>query len=565
MSTPEQLHEKALDSSQQHPSPICPTLTVVRAEGLPHLKTLFRKKERKYYATAIDGLRVERTSAIRSREQSVQWDEILSGLIVDPSSRLIVHVSARRTWLRDVRLGLLAIPFESIRSSVQEFDIPFDPIRKTALVLSIATPEASQRVTSGTFGSPEALRAPRALRSAAPGSPTEPNTSSDDTNSADPMQIAEKGLSRAGKAIASIGRAQNLPLELVKAVNDAPGQLDKVADLYETWDVALGNVKLIVDVVDKIPEIHPWAQMAWSILSCIPKASIAQVERDSSSRALLAAIRDAFDLTKLAKALENLQPGSTQVQIVKEMLRHGAITTQMTVAALSNVLENVASDITDIGLDVKMANIPFPEGARHSKDKTCIPGTRVAFLEHITSWVNNPESPRTLVLFGQAGTGGSSIANELACRFEETHRLASSFVFSRTERTDQSHRAAQLLFSEIARNLADRYPTFKASLAKIIDKDASLVLGARDYTIPFESMLLRPLQEFPLIGPIFIVIDALDESGDASGRDGLHAFLASHISELPDTFHILITSRPEKDIEDAFDSPDSPLFTEILI
>ncbi|KAI0271286.1 hypothetical protein BC834DRAFT_930264, partial [Gloeopeniophorella convolvens] len=597
MSTPsvppddrEQVHEQVLDSSQQQPIPVRPTLTVIRAEGLPHLRTLFRKKERRYYVTATDGLRVEKTSAIRSRGQAVQWNEILSGLTVDSSSRLIIHVFARRTWLKDVRLGLLAIPFESIRSSFsQDFDIPFDPIRKTTLVLSIALLEASQHV-----------------------GPT--STSPDGSSPGDPMQVADRSLARAGEAIANLRGAQGLPLEVVNLVDEAPDQLEKVADLYDTWKVALGNVKLVVDLVDKIAEIHPWAKMAWSILSCIPKAYIAQIERDDSFKALLVTIRDAFDLARLAKALESLQPESVQAGILKDMLYHvgscgdliqnyaketsfwkrlvqniggdasdsvrrysetltglrdaflrqGAIATQMTVVALSSQLEEVASGITDVGLDMKLANMPFPERARHSKDKTCIPGTRVAFLDHITNWVNNPESPRTLVLFGQAGTGKSSIANELACRFEETHRLASSFVFSRTERTEQSHRAAHLLFSGIARNLADRYATFKASLAKIISEDASLASGTRDHPTPFESLLLRPLQESPLIGPIFIVIDALDESGDASGRNGLHAFLASHISKLPDTFRILITSRPEKDIEDAFDSLDSSSVAEIL-
>ncbi|KAI0263259.1 hypothetical protein BC834DRAFT_325592 [Gloeopeniophorella convolvens] len=318
----EQIHEQALDNSQQQPSPARPTLTVVRADGLPHLRTLFRKKERKYYITATDGLRIKKTSAIRSIDYSVQWNEILSGLTVGSSSRLVFHIFARRTWLRDVRLGLLSIPFESIRSSpLQEFDISFDPIRKTTLVLSITLPEVS-RATFGAVSSPETLPAPSALEGAQPGSSPEPNTSSDDPNSADPVQVAETSLARAGEAIAGLGSVPSVQLELAKAADGAPDQLGKVADLYDTWKVALANVKFVVDVVDKISEIHPWAKMAWSILSCIPKTLIAQIERDENFRTLLVAIRDAFDLAKEAKDLMNLLPGSTQVRILKEMLRH---------------------------------------------------------------------------------------------------------------------------------------------------------------------------------------------------------------------------------------------------
>ncbi|KAI0271313.1 hypothetical protein BC834DRAFT_1030808 [Gloeopeniophorella convolvens] len=344
MSTPsvppsegEQVHEQVLDPSQQQQSPVHPTLTVVRVDGVPHLKTLYRKEERKYYVTATDGLRVERTSAIRSRGQSVQWDEILSGLTVKPSSRLIMRVFAQRTRLRDVHIGLLAIPFESIRSSpFQEFDISFDPTLKTTLVLSMALPEASQHATSVVISSPEALWAPSVLGSA--DLPAGPSTSSDGPDPADPLQVADRSLVRAEKAATGLGGAQGLPLELLNAVDEAPDQLEKVADLYDTWKVALGNVKLVVDVVDKIAEIHPWAKMAWSILSCIPKTLIAQVERDDSFKALLIAIRDAFDLAKQAKELENLLPGSSQVKILKEMLRH--------VGACGDLIQNYAKGTT---------------------------------------------------------------------------------------------------------------------------------------------------------------------------------------------------------------------------
>ena len=90
-------------------------------------------------------------------------------------------------------------------------------------------------------------------------------------------------------------------------------------------------------------------------------------------------------------------------------------------------------------------------------------GTRVAFLEFIINWVNdpNPDSERALVLFGQAGTGKSSIAHEIAGLFDKMNRLTSSFIFSRSE---QSERKAYHLFTTLAHHLADRYPSFKAAL-----------------------------------------------------------------------------------------------------
>jgi replication-associated recombination protein RarA len=85
----------------------------------------------------------------------------------------------------------------------------------------------------------------------------------------------------------------------------------------------------------------------------------------------------------------------------------------------------------------------------------------VAFLDFITNWVDGPDadSERGLVLFGQAGTGKSSIAHEIARLFDKMHRLTSSFIFSRSE---QSERKAHHLFMTLARHLADRYPLFKS-------------------------------------------------------------------------------------------------------
>jgi hypothetical protein len=44
----------------------------------------------------------------------------------------------------------------------------------------------------------------------------------------------------------------------------------------------------------------------------------------------------------------------------------------------------------------------------------------------------------------------------------------------------------------------------------------------------------------------------LDESGDAIGKSGLHTFLAKRLVDLPSSFRVLVTSRPEHGIERAF-------------
>jgi len=200
-----------------------------------------------------------------------------------------------------------------------------------------------------------------------------------------------------------------------------------------------------------------------------------------------------------------------------------------------------------VELDAKIREIPYGTGSRFRPDKGCLRGTRTAFLDFIVNWVNDPASERSLVLFGQAGTGKSSIAHEIARRFDKMHRLTSSFIFLRKERSK-----AYYLFTTLVRDLSDRYPSFKTALGRVVKDNTSLRVGTRDYDTLFESLILEPLKRLHIVGPILVVIDALDESGGATGRIGLHTFLAKNLIRLPSNFRVLITSRPEDGIESAF-------------
>jgi hypothetical protein len=202
----------------------------------------------------------------------------------------------------------------------------------------------------------------------------------------------------------------------------------------------------------------------------------------------------------------------------------------------------ITDPIVVLELDAKIREIPYGVNSRFSPDKGCLMGTRVAFLDFIINWVNNPASERGLVLFGQAGTGKSSIAHETARLLDKMHRLTSSFIFLRRE---QSERKAYHLFTTLARDLADRYLSFKIALGKVVKDNTALRVGTRDYHTLFESLILEPLKDLHIVGPILVVIDALDESGDTTGRIGLHAFLAENLKRLPSNFRVLITSRPE--------------------
>ena len=109
-------------------------------------------------------------------------------------------------------------------------------------------------------------------------------------------------------------------------------------------------------------------------------------------------------------------------------------------------------------------------------------------------------------------------------------------------------------------SLCTRYPAFKTRLGKVFSHNREL-LSVQSYALLFESLLRDPLTDLQFIGPELVIIDALDENEDASSRRrdmfAFHRFLAKRLPELPANFRILVTSRPEVDILDAF--TESPL------
>src|SRR6266481_4735630 len=261
-------------------------------------------------------------------------------------------------------------------------------------------------------------------------------------------------------------------------------------------------------------------------------------------------IKDLSDaLDKRRRAFLGQATISTEITVFQILDDLGRLSSQISEAGRSFFMLSGFTDLmVVIELNAIIREIPYGFGSRFSPDKGCLLGTRVAFLDFIINWVNDPTSERSLILFGQAGTGKSSIAHEITRLFGKAHRLTSSFIFIRRE---QSKSETYRFFTTLARDLADRYPSFKSALGEVVKDNTALRVGTRSYDTLFESLILEPLKDLPVVGPILVVIDALDESGDTTSRTGLHTFLAKNLIRLPSNFRVVITSRPEHAIVSA--------------
>lgn len=215
-------------------------------------------------------------------------------------------------------------------------------------------------------------------------------------------------------------------------------------------------------------------------------------------------------------------------------------------------LEPIYSDGSyDSALDIDLSDMPYAKGARFDPDKGCLPGTRENIIEEISQWINSSNEDvvyRVFFLTGVAGSGKSAIAHTIAQRFDRLRRLGSSYC---NDRADQANRHPRNLLSTIALDVADLDCRWKMSLCNVVKGNRSLrtTLAA---TEQFEQFLLEPANALTTIGPIVIVIDALDESGDEMSRRALLDILSRRTSELPSNFRVLITARPEQDLLNAF-------------
>jgi len=203
---------------------------------------------------------------------------------------------------------------------------------------------------------------------------------------------------------------------------------------------------------------------------------------------------------------------------------------------------------------VDLNSMPYAGGAGLNKRKRCLEGTREELLKEISDWINDVENdtPRIFWLHGPAGTGKSSIAHTIAHRFLQLERLGSCFCFDRSRMAERRH---EKIFGTIAKDLANRDRSLRRQLTAVVhDNDA--LKNTTDILQQWEELIMKPAKVLSetIVGPIVIIMDALDESGDTdSRRDLLHILgnTESHITDLPPNFRILLTSRPLPDIDAA--------------
>ncbi|KIJ56480.1 hypothetical protein M422DRAFT_239695, partial [Sphaerobolus stellatus SS14] len=226
-------------------------------------------------------------------------------------------------------------------------------------------------------------------------------------------------------------------------------------------------------------------------------------------------------------------------------LNNGILRIEANIGSINQQLEQINATI-------ELNSMTCADGVGFRTDKKCLPETRVALLEEITSWIVNPseDAPRIFWLYGVAGAGKSAVAHTVGHFLEDVNGLGSFFTFDVSQPGDRRN---EKIFRTIARSLADHYPAMKMNLVHAVRNSYDLKTTP-DILQQWEKLLIKYITgALNMIGqPVVIIIDALDESGDPDSRIQLLSILANQVQSLPQNFRIPVTSRPLPDIVRSF-------------
>ncbi|KAK7678115.1 hypothetical protein QCA50_018908 [Cerrena zonata] len=261
----------------------------------------------------------------------------------------------------------------------------------------------------------------------------------------------------------------------------------------------LSKLSGIVSTSNKLAQLHPWVDLAWQVCSSLYKVAEKQYIADKKIIDLVATMETTFGFIEDA-----------------EKIKEDAI-------PLRPIIEDLLTQVAECATFI--CTYLQPSFAKRAmKGLLTDPSTKIA--EFTTQFIKIRESLMEKV---QLHMG-----------------LVSSKVLGVVEEL------REFIIRTIAAQLSIADPVLQSQICAAINEDRSIVDSSLEKQ--FAHLLRRPLTTAAqsLLGPIVIVLDALDEYGDVNSRRSLLTLIANEFTQLPNNFRFLIMSRPELDIKNVY-------------
>ena len=190
-----------------------------------------------------------------------------------------------------------------------------------------------------------------------------------------------------------------------------------------------------------------------------------------------------------------------------------------------------------------------PVKTGYHRNLRCMDGTRRSLLKQIIEWVPNKsgQERNAYWFYGSSGIGKTSLAHSICASLHVRSHLAGAFF---CRRDDPNLGNPINILPTFIHKLAILFSPFRTIVAKHLRDDPDLTPESMNGSLFLN--FIRSLPRRPEHTLVF-VIDALDECGDAQSRTRLLEAL-NNAAVQASWLKIIITSRPELDIQHFFDT-----------
>ena len=179
-------------------------------------------------------------------------------------------------------------------------------------------------------------------------------------------------------------------------------------------------------------------------------------------------------------------------------------------------------------------------------------GTRNSLLEQIIAWVTDglgqAHGKNTYWIYGVPGIGKTSLAHSICASLDDQGQLAGVFF---CRRDDPELNEPRNILPTLIYKLAIIFPPFRRIVADCLRENPNVSPESMKHTLILD--LIRKLPRLPT-KPLVFVIDALDECGGTQSRLPILKALTDAAAQAM-WLKVIITSRPEVDIQHFFDGP----------